>query len=148
MARIMALDLGSVRTGVAFSDPTRTIATPAARPVTGATATGFLEEVRDLVSAQEVERIIVGIPRSLDGTRGPMARWAEGVRRTLAAKLAIPVEPWDERFSTAEAGRRLREQGSSSRTMRDRLDSAAAAVILEEYLEAARSGAVKSARRS
>ena len=139
MARIMALDLGSVRTGVAFSDPTQTIATPAERPAPGAAATGFLDEVRDLVSVGDVERVVVGIPCSLDGARGPMARWAEGVRRTLAAELPVPVEPWDERFSSDEAARRLRAGGTPSRGMRGRIDSAAAAVILEEYLEAGRS---------
>ena len=142
----MALDLGTVRTGVAFSDPTQTIATPAERPVAGVRATGFLDEVQGLVSAEGVERVIVGIPRSLDGKRGPMARWAEGVRRTLEEKLSIPVEPWDERFSSDEAARRLRDGGRSSRGMRGRLDSAAAAVILEQYLEAVRSHGARDTR--
>ena len=142
----MALDLGSIRTGVAFSDPTQTIATPAERPVVGVRATGFFDEVQGLISAEGVERVIVGIPRSLDGKRGPMARWAEGVRRTLAAKLSIPVEPWDERFSSDEAARRLRDGGRSPRRMRGRLDSAAAAVILEQYLEAARSRGARDTR--
>ena len=134
----MALDLGSVRTGVALSDPTHTIATPTKLPAAGADAPGFTDEIRELIATHEIERVIVGIPRSLDGGRGPMARWAEGVRRLLASELSVPVEAWDERFSSDEAARRMRTTGASSLDMRGRLDSAAAAVILGEYLEARR----------
>ena len=139
MARIMALDLGTVRTGVALSDPTHTIATPSDHPARGADATGFVEQIRDIAAADAVERIIVGIPRSLDGKRGPMAHWAEGIRRDLAEALPVPVDPWDERLSSNEAAHRMQAGGASSRDMRGRLDSVAAAVILEDYLSAKRS---------
>ena len=138
MTRIMALDLGTVRTGVALSDPTHTIATPSNHPAKGAEATGFVDQIRDMAEADAVERIIVGIPRSLDGKRGPMAHWAEGIRRDLADALSVPVDPWDERFSSTEATHRMRAGGASSREIRDRLDSAAAAVILEDYLSTRR----------
>ena len=140
MARIIALDLGSVRTGVAVSDPTRTIATPMKILVGDANDAGFAERIRDLVAAHDVERVIVGIPRSLNGKLGPMAHWAEGIRRHLTTELSVPVDVWDERFSSDEAARRMRNSGTSSRNVRGQLDSAAAAVILQEYLEAQRSG--------
>lgn len=139
MARIMALDLGTVRTGVALSDLTHTIATPSDYPARGAEATGFVDQIRHLAEVDAVERIIVGIPRSLNGKRGPMAHWAEGIRRDLADALPVPVDPWDERFSSNEAAHRMQAGGASSRDIRDRLDSAAAAVILEDYLNARRS---------
>ncbi len=134
----MAPDLGTVRTGVALSDPTQTIATPSDRPAKGVDTKGFVEQIRDMAEADAVERVIVGIPRSLDGKRGPMAHWAERIRRELANALTVPVDPWDERFSSNEAAHRMRTGGASSRDMRGRLDSAAAAVILEDYLNARR----------
>jgi putative Holliday junction resolvase len=146
MARILALDLGTVRTGVAVSDPTQTIAQPLA--ILDSRDLGRLkDEILRYVEGYEVERVVVGIPRSLSGKRGPMAHWAEGVRRQLAAYLPVPVDPWDERFSSLSAQRALHDAGVSDDGLCPRTDSAAAAVVLQGYLEHRRIQRERAERR-
>ena len=134
MARIIALDLGTVRTGLAVTDPTQTIAQPVVI-LDSRDLDALKDQVLSYVQQYEAERVIVGIPRSLNGRRGPMAKWAEGIRRQLAAHLPVPVDPWDERFSTVSAESALHDIGASSDDLHSRKDSVAAAIILQAYLE-------------
>ena len=83
--RIIALDLGKARSGVAVSDPTQTIAQPLDL-LPGADAPTFVEQLGGVVAEYEAERVIVGIPRTMDGRMGEMARWAEGIRRRLRTR--------------------------------------------------------------
>ncbi|MDA1096351.1 MAG: Holliday junction resolvase RuvX [Chloroflexi bacterium] len=130
----MALDLGMVRTGVAISDPTQTLATPLT-VVPSRNPEKMAGQIRGLVEHHDVGRVVAGIPISLDGRRGPMARWAEGVCRILEAALPVSVERWDERFSSAEADARARDSSESGRGLRSGRDAVAAAIILQEYLD-------------
>ena len=132
--RTMALDLGTVRTGVAISDPTQTLATPLAVVPSRNPAT-MADHIRGLVELHDIGRLVAGIPISLDGRRGPMAQWAEGVCRILEAALPVAVERWDERFSSAEADVRARDVSDSGRGLRAGRDAVAAAIILQEYLD-------------
>lgn len=132
--RILALDVGEKRIGVAASDPTGTLASP----VTVLQRTGLkrdLEEVLRLAREYEAERILVGMPISLDGVAREQARLVQGFCDQLAALTAIPVATWDERFSTVEAERRMREAGRSPEKRRQTRDAVAAAVLLQSYLE-------------
>ncbi len=154
--RIMALDAGERRIGVAISDPTHTVARALTIIVRRSKAEDF-ERLCQLVAEHEVERVIVGYPRSLSGQEGPqarrVARWAEALR----AALPVPVELWDERFSTAIAEEVLRERGERhrakshlntkgapsrrsgpalARKQRRPVDDVAAAAILQGYLDA------------
>ena len=135
--RILALDVGEARIGLAVSDETGTLATPAeaikrADPESDARAV--------IAAAERVgaSRIVVGMPVSLNGTYGPQARRVQGFRRILIEATDLPVESWDERFSTVEAERRLRESGVEPSRDRARLDSAAAAIILQSFLDQTR----------
>ena len=135
MAHTLALDIGDRRIGVAVCDELGQLARPLAT-ITRASKREDFERVARLVAELQVERVIAGYPRSLAGEAGPQARRVRRYAQALAAALTVPVELWDERYTTVEAAERLRE--SSRRRPRDRgqLDAAAATVILQDYLDA------------
>jgi len=136
--RILALDLGSKTIGVAVSDPL------------GITAQGLptlkrtqrradLERLRELAVAYQVERIVVGHPLHLKGYAGARAQEAERFADWLRRDLKLPVVLFDERLTSAEAQRLLREAGSSPRQRREAADQIAATLILQTYLDQRRS---------
>jgi len=135
--RVLGLDLGERRVGVAISDSEGTIASPLGE-FKPRGRSEIVETVRRLVAEHDVGRVVVGLPLLEDGLRGEQARRAEGVAEALREALDVPVETWDERYSTIEADRLLREAGRTRRQRRGRRDRAAAAVILQSYLEATR----------
>jgi putative Holliday junction resolvase len=130
--RVLALDYGAARTGVAVSDPTGTIATPLGVVSRAATRDG-LAEIRELVREHAAELVVVGLPLTLRGEHGRQAEETEGFARLLEAELDVPVETYDERFTTALAAG---VPGDSPE------DARAAAHLLDSYL------AWKSARET
>ena len=133
--RIIALDLGTVRSGLAVSDPTQLIAQPVA-VLDSADTEAFVAEVAKYVADYDAERVIVGIPRTMDGRMGEMAKWAEGIRRLCERRLSVPVEGRDERLSTVSAQRVMRgSDGKRGSQRSNREDSVAAAVVLQAYLD-------------
>lgn len=120
--KVLALDFGAARTGVAVSDPTGTLARPLRVVQRAATADG-LQELVELVRAEEAERVVVGLPLTLRGERGEQAEETERFAEALEAILDIPVERFDERFTTTLAG-----PGGDE-------DARAAAHLLTSYLE-------------
>jgi len=135
VTRILALDVGERRIGVALSDPTQTLARSLLVLERGDERKA-LECVAALVGEQEVDRVVVGYPLSLRGDVGPQTERVERFAQALAQVLAVPVELWDERYSTVDAERILRERGMGSRKRRRWVDATAAAVILQDYLDA------------
>lgn len=133
--RILALDVGERRIGVALSDPTQTLAR-SLLVLDRRDDKEALKRVAALVREQGVERVVVGYPLSLRGDVGPQAERVGRFARALARVLEVPVEMWDERYSTVDAERILREQGMGGRKRRRRIDATAAAVILQSYLDA------------
>ena len=134
--RILALDVGDARIGLAGSDETATLASP--MPAVTRTDPGAdVSAIAMAAISIDADLILAGLPRSLDGSVGPQARKVQGFVRLLR-EAGLTVETWDERFSTAEAERGLRASGAQPSRDRARLDSAAAAVILQGYLDAAR----------
>jgi len=136
MGRILALDIGERRIGVAVSDETGVLARPLIT-IPRASRRDDFERIAQLVAEQRVERIIAGYPRSLAGTEGPQARRVRRYIEALKATLPVPVELWDERYTTIEAIRRLNDANRRRPRDRGQLDSAAAAIILQEYLDTA-----------
>jgi len=123
--RVLALDYGAARCGVAISDPSGTLATPLDPVLRPASKRGFAALVA-LVTSSGAARVLVGLPLSLSGADSAQTREARAFAARLGAAVAVPVELYDERFTTALA---LRTEGSGS------LDSRAAAVLLEEWLQ-------------
>ena len=128
--KVLAVDLGTKRTGFAISDPkgTMALALPTLLDVTPV-------DVAVLVEEQGAEEVIVGLPLNMDGTEGPSARRALEFIEELKVQVNVPVVPWDERLSTAEGQQRLREAGLDRKERHQRADVAAAIVILESYLK-------------
>ena len=124
--KVLALDFGSARTGVAVSDPTGTIARPAGIVERAATEDG-IGRISALVEAEAVDRVVVGMPLTLRGDRGEQAAETEQFVATLREALAVPVETFDERFTTD-----LAEQTSNGSAA---VDALAAAHLLSSYLE-------------
>ena len=123
--RVLALDYGSARCGCALSDPTGTLATPIDPIERPATRRGFAR-VTELVRDRGVERVVVGLPLGLSGADTAQTRETRAFADRLAAAVAVPVEMYDERFTTAIAAR--------SGDPRTSEDSRAAAVLLDDWL--------------
>jgi len=139
VGRILAVDPGSKRVGLAVSDPTHTIAsalsTEPAEPEADLPA-----RLAVIAADQEAERIVVGLPRELSGRRGPAAAAAERLASRLRAVAGIPVETIDERLTTAAAERSLIEAGAKRAERRQSIDRVAATLLLQGYLDRVRAG--------
>lgn len=132
--RVLGLDLGDVRIGVAISDPDRRLAVPL-----GTVRTGAPEDIRAigrLVAESDVSLVVVGHPLSLSGRTGPRAHHAEQFVAALRSFLPVPVVLHDERLSTVEAERALRDAGAGRRERRRAVDRSAATIVLQAYLDA------------
>ena len=132
--RVLAIDLGSVRVGVAISDELGLMAHPRAHLPAG-DVKGLLAALQTLATEEGVGRFLVGMPRQLNGVEGRGARDARRFAAALAQQTGLPVTLVDEWLSTREAHARLREGGNKQRDTRSRIDSAAAAVLLQSWLD-------------
>ena len=133
--RVLGIDLGSVRIGVALSDPLGMVASP----YTVIPAEGRRRDttrIAELVGSTEAEHVVVGMPTTLRGEKGPAAEQAERFARELADLIEVPVSTWDERMTTVVAERSLLEAGQRREKRRDLRDKVAAAVMLQSYLDA------------
>lgn len=132
--RILALDIGEKRIGVALSDPTGTIA----QGVDVIPRRGWQEvlaQIRRWVQERQVERIVVGLPLRMDGTEGDAAKRARAFMARLRAAVDVPVDAQDERLSTAEAERAMVGGDVRRARRRERRDAVAAALFLQTYLQ-------------
>ncbi len=139
--RLLALDLGQARSGAAVCDEAGILASPLAVLRRHLTRTEDFAEIAGLVAREKAVGVVVGLPLAGDapGEEGAQARWARRYGGRLAGALAVPVAFWDESYSSTEADRLIGEGGG--RTPRD---AAAAAVILQDFLEARRSRAAEA----
>ncbi|MCA1727650.1 MAG: Holliday junction resolvase RuvX [Actinobacteria bacterium] len=132
--RALGLDLGQIRIGVAISDDRGRLAVPFGTVHTGAPQD--VKAITRLVQEHGIGTIVVGLPLSLKGERGPAAAHAERFAEALRGFLDVPVVLHDERLSTVEAERALREAGATGRKRRQQVDASAATVILQSWLDA------------
>jgi putative Holliday junction resolvase len=132
--RVLALDVGERRIGVAVSDPLQVVA----RSLQVLTRTGLehdLAALTDLVKEFEVETVVVGHPRTLSGEVGQQAQLVEAFVEELRQVIDVPIVLWDERLSTVSAARLLRERGLTAKAQRRKIDATAAAIFLQSYLD-------------
>ncbi|MDD2554432.1 MAG: Holliday junction resolvase RuvX [Desulfotomaculaceae bacterium] len=135
--RVLGLDLGDKRIGVALSDPMGWTAQGWAVITSAGGAKSDIRRIKEIVEKHEVERIVVGLPLNMDGSTGPRAEKARGFADRLARVLSLPVELWDERLTTVEAERLLIEADMKRARRRQVIDKMAAVLILQNYLDAA-----------
>lgn len=131
---MLALDVGSVRIGLAISDELGVLATPLERYLRTDSLRRDASAVAEIASQRGAEKIVVGHPKQLSSERGTSAAAAEEFADRLRRYTRIPVILLDERYTSVEAARLLREAGVDSRKARELIDSQAAAVLLESYL--------------
>lgn len=132
--RILALDHGTKRIGVAVSDLTRTIATPL-EFIPAEPFARFLERLKALLREREIELVLVGMPRNMDGSYGPAAQKVREFVAVLKEALTVPIEVWDERLTSVMANRVLIEGGVRRQKRKQKVDGMAAAILLQSYLD-------------
>ena len=132
--RILALDHGTKRIGVAVSDETKTIAQPL-EYILAEPFADFLARLKQLLADKQVELILIGMPRNMDGSYGPAAQKVQAFVVALKAEVAMPIKTWDERLTSTMANRALL-QGNVRRDQRkEKVDKMAAAILLQSYLD-------------
>lgn len=134
--RRLGIDVGSVRVGVALSDPSPMLATPLVTLSRDARSLSDLDRIVELVAEHEVVEVVVGLPRTLADRHGAAAEAAVGYADQLAGRLEVPIRLADERLTTVTASRMLSERGVKRRKQRAVVDQAAAVSILQGWLDA------------
>ena len=133
--RALGIDLGSKRIGVAVSDRSGTIATPLVVVLRSGDRARDHRRLAELVAEEEAERMVIGLPLSLDGSMGPAALAAVAEAEEIASVVGVPVETFDERLTTVSAQRSLIEARMSREARRRLVDKVAAAVMLQTWLD-------------
>ena len=135
--RVLAIDLGAKRVGLALSDPTGTIASPLAT-VDASPAAGLVSRLAAVARSHDAQRLVVGLPRRLDGSHGPEAVMAQRIAGDLRRAAGVPVDLVDERMTTVAAERALLSGGMKRDRRKAHVDQVAATMLLQSYLDAAR----------
>lgn len=139
MTRILGIDFGEKRIGLAISDPEGRFAVPL-ETVLRTSDSQAIRQIIDTALQREVECLVVGNPLNLDGSRGPASARASSFARKLAAESRLPVEMTVETLTSVEAEERLREMGIDPRRHPERVDATAAQILLQQYLDEAEQG--------
>lgn len=140
--RVMGLDIGDRRIGVAIADTTTRVASPV-RVMDARDITGNGRAWKTLLEDYEPELLVCGLPKTMQGAQGRQAHHVREVAEGIAERSGLPMEYVDERLSSSQAKRLLREQGLSEREMRGKIDSVAASLFLEAWLDAREKGTME-----
>lgn len=131
--RLMCIDYGEVRIGIALSDPLQIISRPFS--VISNNAETVFKELKDIIKTENVGKIILGLPLNLEGEDTDKTRQVRKFAELLEAENSIPLEFWDESYSTVEANQALKKMGYDSKKSRTVVDKVAASIILQDYLD-------------
>ena len=140
--RILALDHGTKRVGVAVSDEMYIIAQPL-EYIAPEPFAAFLARLRQIISEKEIGQILVGMPRNMDGSYGPAALKVRAFVAALKDAVTIPIKLWDERLTSTQAQRFLIQGGVRREQRKEKVDKTAAAILLQSYLDSGAAGALK-----
>jgi putative holliday junction resolvase len=132
--RILALDHGTKRIGLAISDELGVIAQPL-EFVLAEPFAKFLERLKEVIRDKQVEQLLVGMPRNMDGSYGPAALKAQEFVAVLRDAVTIPIKTWDERLTSAQANRFLIQANVRRDKRKEKVDQTAAAILLQSYLD-------------
>jgi len=133
--RIMALDLGEKRIGLALSDESRTLARPF-KVLKRSSRVADYESIKRISEEQGIVLLVIGLPKLLSGEEGDKARWVRDYSAQLSQAVELPIEFWDESFSTKDALESMKQRGISRKHQKKRIDAVASAFILQQYLDA------------
>jgi putative Holliday junction resolvase len=133
--RVLGIDLGSKRIGVAVSDRTGTIASPLTVIQRSGSTNRDHQVIARLVLEEEAEAVVVGLPLNMNGSAGPAAKAAAAEAKALATVVGVPVHTSDERRTTVTADQAMLEAGLNAQERRKRVDKVAAAVLLQHWLD-------------
>ena len=132
--RILALDHGTKRIGVAVSDETHTIAQPL-EYIPAEPFADFLVRLKQILAEKEVDLVLIGLPRNMDGSYGPAAHKVETFVSVLRNAITVPLKMWDERLTSAMANRILIQANVRRDKRKEKVDKMAAAILLQSYLD-------------
>src|SRR5947207_13079684 len=132
--RILAIDHGSRRMGIAVSDELKTLAQPV-EFIPAEPFAAFLRRLKELIREKEVDLILVGMPRNMDGSYGPAALKVQDFVAALKNAITVPIKLWDERLTSAQANRFLIEGNVRREKRKEKVDKMAAAILLQSYLD-------------
>ena len=137
MSRALGIDFGTRRIGLALSDPTGTLASPL--PFLENTgAREVVSRLKELVENKGIETVVVGLPRNMDGTYGPSADKVRSFVAQIQPHISAKILTQDERLTTSQASRDLAKIGLSQKDLRQKIDSASATLILQQFLDRTR----------
>jgi putative Holliday junction resolvase len=132
--RILALDHGSKRIGVAVSDETKTIAQPL-EYIPAEPFADFLARLKQLLIEKEIDLVLIGLPRNMDGSYGPAAQKVEAFGGVLKTAITVPIKMWDERLTSSQANKILIQAKVRRDKRKEKVDKMAAAILLQSYLD-------------
>jgi len=134
VSRFLGIDYGTVRIGLALSDPTGTLASPLPH-LENKSISQVRSSLDELIQTHDISRIIVGLPRNMDGTYGPAAEKVRNFISQIQESLRTPIETQDERLTTVQASKQLSQIGLNQKELRKKIDSSSASLILQQYLD-------------
>jgi putative holliday junction resolvase len=140
--RILALDHGTKRVGVAVSDEMYIFAQPL-ECIPPEPFAAFLARLQQIIGEKEIGQILVGMPRNMDGSYGPAALKVQAFAAALKDAVAIPIKLWDERLTSTQAQRFLIQGGVRRAQRKEKVDKTAAAILLQSYLDSGAVGAME-----
>jgi len=132
--RILALDHGTKRIGVALSDELKMLAQPL-EFIPAEPFSDFLIRLKEMIEEKQVELVLVGMPRNMNGSYGPAALKVEEFVAVLSRAITVPIKTWDERLTSAQANRYLIEGNVRREKRKQKVDQMAAAILLQSYLD-------------
>jgi len=137
VSRILGIDFGTRRIGLALSDPTGTLASPLPF-LENTTPQNVTASLKELIQAHAVQTVVVGMPRNMDGTYGPAAAKVREFIAQIQPHLSAQIIEQDERMTTVQASRDLSQMGLTQKELRQKVDSSSAGLILQQFLDRAR----------
>jgi putative Holliday junction resolvase len=136
--KIIALDIGEKRTGVAISNEISTMCTPL-KYIKSENLDYFINELSEIISQNQVKKIIIGLPKLLNGKEGDRAKFSRYISKIIKGQfLTLEIVLWDERLTTKEAEKYLIQSGISKKKIKEKIDSESAVIILENYINTQR----------
>ena len=134
MSRVLGIDFGTRRIGLALSDPTGMVASPL--PFLENTGVKqVVSKLKEMVESQGIETVVVGLPRNMDGTYGPSAEKVRDFVAQVQPAISARIITQDERLTTSQASRDLAQMGLSQKELRKKVDSSSATLILQQFLD-------------